>query len=37
MSVFDDLERVASVLGTEIGQAEVVVDQDVGLGERGSS
>ena len=35
MSVFDDLEQVASVLGTELGQAEIVDDQDVGLGERG--
>lgn len=35
MSVFDDFEQVASVLGTELGQSEVVDDQHVGLGERG--
>jgi len=35
MSVLDDLEQVAAILGTEFGEAEVVDDQDLGLGERG--
>ena len=32
MSVLDDLERVAAILGAELGEAEVVDDQDLGLG-----
>ena len=35
IAVFGNLEQVATVLGAELGEAEVVDDQDLGLGERG--
>ena len=35
IAVFGNLEQVAAVLGAELGEAEVVDDQDLGLGERG--
>ena len=35
MAVLDDLEQVTTILGAELGEAEVIDDQDLGLGERG--
>ena len=35
IAVLDDFEQVAAVLGGELGEAEVVDDEDLGLGERG--
>ena len=35
MVVLDDSEQVAAALGGELGEAEVVDEQDLGLGERG--
>ena len=34
IAVLDDFEQVAAVLGGELGEAEVVDDEDLGLGER---
>ena len=35
VAVFEEFEEVAAVLGVELGEAEVVEDEEVGFGEGG--